>query len=120
MSDGAGNAGNSVTIPLTTSGNAYTFVMPSHHITIVATFTPIKVGNEQWTIDNGQLKAYTKDGMLYVSGLPESATLCVYNVMGVLIYQGIASDVETQCIASLPGRGVYIITDGKKMVKVVN
>jgi len=40
--------------------------------------------------------------------------------MGTLIYQGVSSDVETQCIASLPGRGVYIVMDGKSVVKVVN
>jgi hypothetical protein len=76
--------------------------------------------NEQLTPDAGQLRAYTQDGVLHVSGLPAGGEWRIYNVTGTLIYQGVASDVETQCIASLPSRGVYIVTDGKKTIKVVN
>ena len=58
--------------------------------------------------------------MLYVSGLQEGATLRVYNLVGALVYHGIAANAETQCIAPLPARGVYIVADGKTVIKVVN
>ena len=66
------------------------------------------------------LQACVQHGVLYVRGLPAGAEWRVYNVMGTLIYNGVASDVETQCIASLPSRGIYLVTDGKTTVKVVN
>ena len=74
-------------------------------------------GIEQLTIDNGQLKAYVQDGILYVSGLTIGQSWRVYNLIGTLIYQGIANGDVT---LSLPARGVYIVTDGKATVKVVN
>ena len=55
--------------------------------------------------------------MLYISGLVEGATLRVHNVMGTLIYQFVGADL---CVCPLSDRGVYTLTDGKSVVKVVN
>jgi hypothetical protein len=82
------------------------------------TITATRVGNEG--IATPSLKAWTIDGTLHVSGLTAGAPLSVYSLTGIQIYSGVALDVETQCITSLPARGVYIVTDGKTVVKVVN
>ena len=66
------------------------------------------------------LQAWTQDGTLYVSGLSAGAEWRVYNIMGTLIYNGAPNDVETSHALPLPGRGVYIVTDGKTTIKVVN
>jgi hypothetical protein len=58
------------------------------------------------------------DGVLHVSGLAVGELWYVYNLSGVLIYQGIA--VETWRAASLPDRGVYIVRSGNTTVKAVN
>ena len=81
----------------------------------------------RWDIDTGNdaigqptLKAWTVGGALYATGLTAGAPLSVYSLTGIQIYSGVALDAETQRIASLPARGVYIVTDGKTVVKVVN
>jgi len=62
------------------------------------------------------LKAYTQNGVLYVSGATQGATIKVYTISGTLIYQ---SD-QTLTGFTLPGRGVFIVTDGKDTIKVSN
>ena len=98
------------------------FVLPSGvtgSTLLSGTIVAHATANEQLTMNNEPLKACVADGVLYVSGVTTGQTLRVFNVMGKLIYYGIASDIETQCIASLPSRGVYIVTDGKATVKIV-
>jgi hypothetical protein len=102
----AGANGSFVFFPLPPGVSGSTLISG----TIVAGAT----GNEQLT--NDQLKAYAQDGVLYISGLAAGAELRVYNVMGVLV----ASPNPLQRGIALPARGVYIVTDGKSVVKVVN
>ena len=71
-------------------------------------------------MDNGQLKAYVQNGVLYVSGLPTGAEWRIYNVMGTLIYGSVVNDIEGMQTMPLPSRGIYIVTDGKTTIKVVN
>ena len=79
------------------------------------------VANEQLTMNNEQLRAWVQNGMLYVKGLIPGKPWYVYNLYGQLICTGrSAGDVETQCIASLPGRGVYFVVNGQMSVKVNN
>jgi hypothetical protein len=63
------------------------------------------------------LRAWAVNGVLHVSGLTVGELWSVYNLSGVLIYQGTA--VETWRAASLPGRGTYIVRNGDRAVKVV-
>ena len=72
------------------------FTMPANAVAVAATYRDDPTGNEQLTQDAGQLKAYAANGMLYVSGLQEGATLRVYNLVGALVYHGIAANAETQ------------------------
>jgi hypothetical protein len=66
------------------------------------------------------LKGYVLNGMLYVSGLTEGQPWYVYNLNGVLIYQGFATgSTEKWYATSLLGRGVYVVVSGNKSIKVV-
>jgi hypothetical protein len=101
--------GTTVTVPVSGSGNTYTFTMPAGHITIVATFQTV---TEIETISQG-VKAYVQDGTLYVSELSAGQTWNVYNITGSLIYQGTANAIP------LPERGVYVVRCEDKSIKVV-
>ena len=66
------------------------------------------------------LKASLQDGILYLSGLRAGDTWSMYNMLGTLIYQGIATgDVVTWHAAFLQN-GMYIILSGNKTVKIMN
>ena len=74
-------------------------------------------------MNNEQLRAWVQNGMLYVKGLMPGKPWYIYNLYGQLIYTGIADDsdnVETQCIVPLPGRGVYIIQSGDRVIKLID
>jgi len=105
----------SVTIPLSGSGNTFTFIMPGHNVVIAATFNQT-VGVEE--VQATGLKACAQAGVLYVDNLTAGQTFSVYNLSGILVYQGIANSDRAE--VALPGRGVYVVTDGKVAVKVIN
>jgi hypothetical protein len=111
--------GTATPVPLTGSGPAYSFVMPAGHVSIAVTFRATGTGVED--VQAAQLKAYVEHGALYVSGLPVGADWKVYNILGSLIYQGkTLTGFQTLSGLPLPGRGVYIVTDGKTVLKVSN
>ncbi|MDR0795411.1 MAG: DUF6383 domain-containing protein, partial [Tannerella sp.] len=105
----------SVVIPLSGTGNTRTFTMPAHHVCVLAVFKSNGTAVEE--VRNG-LKAFAQNGVLQVSGLSVGRTWSVYNVLGTLIYQGIANNDQAEI--TLPGRGVYIVTNGNKVIKVSN
>ena len=80
------------------------------------TITAARVDNE--SVLTSSLKAWTADGALYVAGLTAGETWRVYNLAGTLIYTGVADGIDVTL--PLPGRGVYIVTDGNRVIKVVN
>jgi len=82
--------------------------------TIVAT-SYNDVANEEWRMQNAELKAWMYNGVLHVSGLTPGNTWSVYNLYGQLIYTGIAAGNEATI--SAPRKGIIIITDGKKSIK---
>ena len=104
-------------IPVTVSGegNVRTFIMPPYEVTVRATFTQ-STGVETQCI--ASLQAYVQDGVLYVNGLTAGEPWRVYNLVGKLVYQGIAKS-ETEKIL-LPVRGIYIVTNGKAVLKIIN
>ena len=83
--------------------------------TIVATNYD-QVANE--ALRNGTLKAWAFGGVLYVTGLTPDTSWTVYNLTGQAIFTGIANNYEEKIMLS--ERGIYIVTNGKKIVKVVN
>lgn len=64
-----------------------------------------------------KLKAGTQDGMAKITGLTAGERWSIYSVTGALVKTAIADSDEAT--AYLPGRGVYIITAGKEVVKIV-
>jgi hypothetical protein len=95
---------------------------------VIVITTPTAVENVEHP---NPLKAWTQNGTLYISltAAGESSPVRVYSTTGVLVYQGITtgSDVAgsdvTHNVATtipLPARGIYIVTDGKTVIKVVN
>jgi len=70
------------------------------------------VANEQLTMNNEQLRAWTQNGTLHVKGLTAGKTWSVYNLYGQLIYTGIADGNKAEI--PLPEKGIFIITDKDK------
>jgi len=101
------------------NGSFTFFVMPSGvtNSTLLSGTILSTVGNVK-TDNYPSLQAYVQNGVLHINGLSEGAEWRVYNVMGTLIYSSVANAPETTM--PLPARGVYIVTDGKTTVKVVN
>jgi hypothetical protein len=111
-------------VPASTSANgAFEFFVLPSGVTgsslLSGTIVARTVGVETQCI--ASLQAYAQDGVLHVSGLAIGAEWRVYNVMGTLIYQGVApDDVGARHALPLLSRGVYIVTDAKTTIKVVN
>ena len=118
MLDGNLNVVRSIAIPLSGTGNTLTFTMPAHHVTVEATFSSTTVGIDDVDAGNTPLRAYAQSGVLYVNGLTAGQKFSIYNIVGTSVYQGIANSDKAE--VALPIRGVYVVTDGKNVVKVVN
>jgi len=108
----------SVAVPLNCTASACTFTMPAFNIRIAVVFRDLRSTASDDIKALRDLKAFTQDGVLYVSGIADGTTLRVYNITGTLVYQGAASADKAEIV--LPARGVYIVTDGKTVVKVNN
>jgi len=91
--------------------------MPAHHVSITALFRDSRI-TEIEDLQTNSLTAYAQYGMLYVSGLTPGKLFRVYNVSGMLVYQGVAGSEKAEL--TLPGRGIYIVNDGNVTVKVSN
>jgi len=97
-----------------------TFTMPDHDVTVTATFNATSCNddaNEQLTINNEPLKAWTHEGKLYLSGLTEGKPWHIYNLYGQVIYSGIA--VTNKMEIPLPVKGIYFIANVKESTKIV-
>jgi len=93
--------------------------MPTDHIAVAAVSDLIGRTGVEDVDDIKGLSAYVQDSVLYVSGLAASMSqkyLSVHTVLGTLVYQGAISG-DTADVA-LPGRGVYIVTDGNTVLNV--
>ena len=64
------------------------------------------------------LRAWTSNGMLYVTGIKSGETIRVFDTSGTLVYQRITS--SEQLDIPLRGQGVYLVRVGERMVRVVN
>jgi len=67
--------------------------------------------------DSQTLRVWTQNSKLHVSGLTPGITWRVYSLSGVLVYQRVATNEKAE--VQLPVRGVYVVTNGKKTLKVV-
>jgi hypothetical protein len=93
-------------------------VIPSAYNSGTITASPVS-NDSPFEGGRGMLKAWTQNGVLYVSGLTPGAKWSVYNIVGTLIYTGIATS-ETDNYPSLQERGIYIVVSNGKTVKIVN
>ena len=106
-----------ISVPLLGTGLTRTFVMPAHHVSVVASFQPTGNVSIVETDNYPSLKAYAQNGILYVSGLKAGEKWNIYNMLGTLIY--IATADGNNAEITLPARGIYIVTNGTNAVKVV-
>jgi len=83
-------------------------------------------GERQITVSNNTaievveqqvLKAWTQDGMLYVSGLTLGKAWSVYSISGQLIHQAVAKTDEANI--PLAAQGIYIVASGEYRVKLI-
>jgi uncharacterized repeat protein (TIGR02543 family) len=95
--------------------NTRTFVMPTYDVTVIATF---KVDNRTGVEDvtSTTLTAFSQNSVLYVSGLTVGTTWSVYNITGIAVYRNMADNNTAEISLK---QGIYIVTDGKKAVKVL-
>ncbi len=77
-------------------------------------FTPTAIS----TATTFALKAYTQNGQLIVTGIPQGETLTVYTVQGTPIYS--QKTDGNQVVVNLPAHGIYIVKAGAQSVKVVD
>ena len=105
------------TVLLDGAGDTRTFRMPPYPVIVRATFKPDDPTGVE-TPRATSLRAYVRDGVLHVSGLMPGESWHVYNMLGVLVYQGIA--VEETAKIPLPACGVYIVADDKAVLKIIH
>jgi hypothetical protein len=89
--------------------------MPPCHVNIVIVFS-VATGIDD-VQPTGSLKAYIQNGVLHVSGLKAGATWTVYNILGAIVYQDIATGDTAEVL--LPGKGMFIVASEKAAVKVI-
>jgi len=70
------------------------------------------------TATTSALKAYTQNGQLIVTGIPQGETLTVYTVQGTTICS--QKTDGNQVVVNLPAQGIYIVKAGTQSVKVVD
>ena len=81
---------------------------------VAITYTVTVTGIDEVKTDNHpSLRAWVQNGTLYVGGLAADQRWSVYSVTGALVYSAVANNIP------LPSRGVYVVTAGTKVVKVV-
>jgi hypothetical protein len=109
------NTDTNTPVTLSGTGLTRTFIMPAGNISVIAVFQ-LSTGID--AVEATGLKGYAVDGTLHVSGLTVGKVWRVYNLLGISVYQGIASDGKAEVV--LPRRGVYLIVDDKASIKVIN
>jgi len=96
------------------TSNTYTLGILSKDATVLVTFDP-NTNNE--TLPENPLKAWTHNGLLYVSGLTAGEILSVYNVSGALVYHSMM--ISDTAVIPLKVRGAYIVCSKNHTIKVM-
>jgi len=96
-------------VTLTVSGDDLTSVS----IELTYTVSPTGINNPHIN----PLNAYVLNGALHVTGLTPDKPWHVYNLLGSVVYNGVA--YTTTVTIPLSVRGVYIVTSNNKTVKVL-
>ena len=98
-----------------TTHTTYTLENLTEPAEVTVAFESITGVDENLTAN--PLKAWTRDGLLHVSGLTPGEVWSVYGVSGALVYQNVAMSNE----ATIPIRdhGVYMVHSGNYVIRVV-
>jgi len=64
------------------------------------------------------LKVYVQNGSMYISGLTVGETVKIYSILGILVYDNIASGEEIT-VTLRGSNGIYIVKSGNKTAKIV-
>jgi hypothetical protein len=121
MLDLGGRIVTTAVIPISGSGNTFTFTMPAHHVAIVVIFRDTRttgVDEIDGRPQGSPLQGYVQNGVLYITGLTPGKQWNVYNLSGVLICRDVAA--ADRAAVALPGRGLYLVTSDYHTVKVTN
>lgn len=65
-----------------------------------------------------QIKVYTQNGILNISGLVPGEKLSIYNMSGTLVYENIAQSTNEKINVSTFGSGIYMVKSGKNTIKI--
>jgi len=76
-------------------------------VTITSGETPAEVAH---------LRAWTRNGLLHVTGLSTGEAFSVYTAVGSLVYHSIATSEEADI--PLNAQGIYIVRQGNKTIRV--
>jgi hypothetical protein len=111
--------GNIIKYDITTKAESYitlpTLASKHDYDEIVSTAT----GTSGINLSNvSNLNISTTNGKAEISGMPQGASVTVYNLQGVAIYNQKATE-ETISV-NLPGRGVYVVKVGTQSLKIMN
>ena len=79
--------------------------------------TSYTTGNEPFA-KISKLRTWKHGSTLHINGLTEGDILHVYNILGKQIYSGVAFGNTMEI--PLPERGIYIVTDGKETIKIID
>jgi hypothetical protein len=110
---------------LTPSDNIYSFTKGSSDaalingrfsLRMVYTGTGITTGTEG--ADNSSLHAADDNGSLQISGLHPGTMLYIYNIKGQLLYQQKMDNVQFSMLNSQLGKGIYLLSNDGRSVKV--
>jgi hypothetical protein len=85
--------------------------------TVTAVFPATGTATGVAHLQANPLKVWMRGATLHVSGLTAGRTWSVYDIVGTLLYRGVASGDESENV-TLSVRGVYVVTSGGKSVKV--
>jgi len=108
------------TVPLKGDGDTRYFLMPPYVVTVSATFQPFSAtgNNSPFEGGRGMLRAWTQNGLLFVSGLQPGTPWSIYSLIGTLEYTTTA--IEPEATIPLPKRGIFIVKHGSKAIKVIH
>ncbi len=75
----------------------------------------------QTSVEENPLKSWISDNVLHIEGLRTGEEIFIYDISGIRIYQGIATDniAQLPCNTILKKRGVYILRTEERAIKVV-
>jgi len=99
------------------TSNTYTLTDISAAATVTVEFESSQITNSPGLLPANPLRAWIRDGLLYITGLTTGETVSIYAAGGALVYRSVATSDTVDIL--LKQQGVYVVTSGNNTVKVV-